>query len=278
MNPIPSPPPEAIKAYLEMPLNRPGRTRLFADGYERYGTTLATIGNCTSPLIFEDEFSEDVSLYGIAGTCFLVCYRNVIFVVTAQHCLIPQNGNDVRIALNPKTKSFLPLKQLHRAVSNPPGQDRADLAVFEAAPELLEPEEQAALQFLALDPLRSSTLKIKDDAKLVVPGFPKYLNEVDYDRFVLHTQRYLPSGNYRGPTDCLGVHWMEFDALEHIDWPDGMSGSPVLFVEDHHESYFFGLMGVLIKAERYGKNSTFIGAYVLYQILDQIIAVKNNHE
>jgi hypothetical protein len=273
MNTIPTPPPEAIRAYLEMPLNRPGRTRLFANGYERYGTTLKTIGNCTSPLIFEDEF-PDGELYGIAGTCFLVCYRNVVFVITAQHCLTPQNGNDVRIALNPETKSFLPLKQLHRAISNPPGQDFADLAVFEAAPELLEYGERAALQFLALDPLRRPTLIIEEDAKLVVPGFPKYLNEVDYNRFVLHTQRYLPSGNYRGPTDRVGVHAMEFDELEHIDWPDGMSGSPVLFVENHPEAHFFGFMGVLIKAERYGKNSEFIGADVLFTLLDQIVEDK----
>jgi hypothetical protein len=133
MKPFPPPPPEAIKTYLEMPLHRPGRSRLFANGFERYGTTLETIGNCTSPLIFEDDLPEG-ELYGIAGTCFLICYRNRIFAVTAQHCLTPQNGNDVRIALNPNTKSFLPFKQLHRAISNPPGQDVADIAIFEAAP------------------------------------------------------------------------------------------------------------------------------------------------
>jgi hypothetical protein len=67
---------------------------------------------------------------------------------------------------------------------------------------------------------------------------------------------------------------MEFDELEHIDWPDGMSGSPVLFVENHPEAHFFGFMGVLIKAERYGKNSEFIGADVLFTLLDQIVEDK----
>jgi hypothetical protein len=65
---------------------------------------------------------------------------------------------------------------------------------------------------------------------------------------------------------------MEFDELEQIDWPDGMSGSPVFFVERHPEAHFFGLLGLLIKAERYGKKAEFIGADVLFRLLDKILA------
>jgi hypothetical protein len=64
---------------------------------------------------------------------------------------------------------------------------------------------------------------------------------------------------------------MEFDELEQIDWPDGMSGSPVFFVEEHPEAHFFGLLGVLIKAD-WSRNAQFIGADVLFQFLEQIIA------
>lgn len=277
MTTLHSPPREALEAYLLLNLQRPGRSRLFASGFENYGTTLGTIGNCTTPLMFEDTSIEE-ELYGIAGTCFLARYRGHLFAITAQHCLAQENGNDVRLALNPETKSFLPLKNLHRAVSKPANQDFADIAVFEAAPELLEAEDRKSLHVLALDPLRIASIEIKANAKLVVPGFPKFLNAVDYDRFVIHTQRYLPSGNYRGQSNKLGIHSMEFDDLEQIDWPDGMSGAPVLFVEEHPEAHFFGLLGLLIKAERYGKKAEFIGADILFRLLDEIVTANQKQQ
>jgi hypothetical protein len=221
--------------------------------------------------MFEDSSIEE-EFYGIAGTCFLAQYRDRLFAITAKHCLAQENGNDVRLALNQETRSFLPLKNLHRAVSNPPNQDFADIAVFEAAPELLEAEARKSLRALTLDHFHVTSMKIKANAKLVVPGFPKFLNAVDYDRFVIHTQRYLSGGSYRGQTDRSGIHNMEFDELEQIDWPDGMSGSPVFFVERHPEAHFFGLLGLLIKAERYGKKAEFIGADVLFRLLDKILA------
>lgn len=270
MHHLPSPFQEATEAYLKMQFLRPGRCRLFANGYEQYGPSLNSLGYCVNPLIFEDN-SVIEEFYGVAGTCFLARYRHRLFAITAQHCLNSDNGDDVRIALNPKTRSFLPLKKLHRAVSKPPKQDFADIAVFEAAPDLLSTEEQESLDALVLDPLRLPAMEIKSDAKLVVPCFPKYLNSVDYDRFVIHTQRYLPSGNYKGSADRPHVHRMEFDSLGEIDWPDGMSGSPVFFVESHPEAHFFGFIGLVIKAQKTGKSAEFIGANVLYRMMDQII-------
>jgi len=87
MNPLPPPPSEAIEAYLKMRLNRPGRSRLFASGYEKYGTTLETIGNCTTPLMFEDDSIEG-GLYGIAGTGFLDAQCSLRFIKNAANlCL-----------------------------------------------------------------------------------------------------------------------------------------------------------------------------------------------
>ena len=261
---------QVIQAYLATQVQRPGREILLATRSEQYGQTLTGLGNFTHPLIFDTTI--DGADYGIAGSCFLGRYHGDLFVVTAKHCLTASNGNDVRIALNPSTKSFLPLKQLHKAESTPPNQDWADVAIFEAAPELLEAEEQKFLKAINLDRLKADELRMKQDARLVIPGFPKSLNEVDYDRLVLHTQRYMPSGKYVGPAGRLGIHAMKFDELEQIDWPDGMSGSPVFFVEEHVESHYFGLLGMLIKAHRVSLEAEFIGADVLFKMLDAIIA------
>jgi hypothetical protein len=267
------PPPElkaeALRDYLLLKFQRPGRTRLMPDGFEDFGPSIREIAGYVHPLMFDTEI-ENID-YGIAGSCFLVHYRGQLFVITANHCLTAENGNDVRIALDPVTKSFLPLKQLHRGQSIPPNQDYADLAIFEAAPEIMEAKEQQRLHALQLDSLKNPEMKIKVDAKLLVPGFPKCLNEVDYDRFVIHTQRYLPSGDYCGSAGRPGIHRMAFHELEQITWPDGMSGSPVYLVENHPEAHFFGLLGMLIRAHRYRKIAEFIGADVIFAALDKII-------
>lgn len=265
-------PPEAMKAlhdFLTKKINQPGRIRLMAEKFDKFGPTLTSLASCVHPLIFETGIEG--ADYGIAGSCFLARYKGQLFVITANHCLSAANGNDVRIALNPETKSFLPLNQLHRAESKPANQDYADFAVFEAAAENLEPKEQEFLNALDLDSFHAANIKIQADARLVIPGFPKCLNSVDYDRFVLHMQRYLPSGKYRGLVGRAGIHRMEFDELEQIDWPDGMSGSPILFVENLPDGHCVGFLGMLIKAHRYQKNAEFIGADVVFYLLDEII-------
>lgn len=263
---------EALHAYLLLKVERPGRARLMPTGFENYGPSLDELANYVHPLMFDTGI--DGVDYGIAGSCFLVRCRDQTFVITADHCLTDGNGNDVRIALNPVTKSFLPLKQLHRAQSNPRKQDWADVAVFEAAPEMLTAEEQRHLRVLNLDPLRIHEMRLKPDAKLVIPSFPKCLNEIDYSRFVIHTQRYLPSGNYSQATNRPGVHLMAFDEIAQIEHPDGMSGSPVFFIEEYPEAHHFGFLGMVIKASKLLKQAEFICAPVIFQMLERIISEK----
>lgn len=136
---------------------------------------------------------------------------------------------------------------------------------------MVEAEARNFLHAAALDRLKVSKIQIKSDARLVVAGYPKCLNEIDYDRYVIHNQRYVASGKYRGHTDKRGIHALKFDDLDQITWPDGMSGSPVFFVEDHPEAHFFGFLGMLIKAHRCSTNADFIGADIIFRFLDTII-------
>jgi hypothetical protein len=94
---------------------------------------------------------------------------------------------------------------------------------------------------------------------------------VDYDRFVIHTQRYLPSGNYKKATERTGIYLMDFDELAQIEHPDGMSGSPVFFIENHKEAHYFGFLGMVIKASKLLSHAEFIGGPAIFQMLDKII-------
>jgi hypothetical protein len=174
MNDLDNLPPEAVNAlreFLKMKSPRPGRMRLMAEKFGKYGPTITSLASCVHPLIFETDIEG--TEYGIAGSCFLAKYKDRLFVITAKHCLTPANGNDVRIALNPKTKTFLPLKQLHRAESNPADQDYADVAIFEAAPENLEHVEQQNLNFIDFNSLFQPKMDIQAGAKLIVIVLPE---------------------------------------------------------------------------------------------------------
>ena len=259
---------QVLRAYLQRNFQRPGRIRLMPEGYEEYGPSLISLASSTQPLIFETNLEG--TEYGIAETCFLARYRGRLFAITANHCLSAQNGNDVRISIYQGSKSFLPLKEIHRAKSDPPNQDHTDFAIFEAQPELLNADERQRIQALELDAMRVAKMSQAVKVKLVVPGFPKCLNEVNYERLVIHTQRYLPSGKYQGDAGRFGIYSMEFDEIDQIDHPDGMSGSPVLVVEEHPEAHFVGFLGVMIKASKLLKTAEFISGSLIFQMLDHI--------
>lgn len=265
---------EAVRAFLAEKVNIPGRIRLYATGFEEYGPTLLGLAKCAHPLIFDTDIEG--AEYGIAGTCFLATYRGRLFVLTAGHCLTEGNGNDLRIALNPKTKAFLPIKQLNRAKSNPPDQDYADVAILEAEPSLLTAEEQRDLVTLDLDQLFAAEMTLQQNAKLVVAGFPKCLNGVDYENFVLKMQAYMPSGRYLRASEKIGIHLLQLNEAEQVTQGDGMSGSPVLFVEEYAGGHCFGFLGMSIKGSDFWLQKEFIGADVLFQMLDKIIQEKDS--
>ena len=112
---------------------------------------------------------------------------------------------------------------------------------------------------------------LQQGAKLVVPGYPKCLNGVDYERFVIHNKQYFLSGHYQESTRP-GIHLMSIDEMEQVESGDGMSGSPVLFVENHPEAHYFGFLGMVIKGSKFLLQKEFIIAPVLFDMLDRIIS------
>ncbi|HRY49073.1 MAG TPA: trypsin-like peptidase domain-containing protein [Candidatus Paceibacterota bacterium] len=243
----------------------PGLQILFPSQLKEYGPTIEGLGAFARPLVFDSGLAGYE--YAISGTCFLASFRGRNLVITARHCLTGSDGNDVRIACNPVTKSFLPLKQMHRAEGNP---DYCDFVVFEAAPELLSFEEAATIPYLNLDQLRPRTRQVRQGTKLVVPGFPKDLNAVDYGRFVLHEQRYLPSGYFLGPTSETGIYQLSFDHIEHVESIDGMSGSPVFSIEEHNDLHYFGFMGMIIRGSVESRSARFIASEIIFQALNKL--------
>ena len=267
--PLPRPPIELVAAALKRAPALPGFTLLVAEGYEALGETLISIRACGRPIVFETDL-EDFP-YSISATCFLCRYRGRHWVFTAKHCLRATDGRDVRIACNPKTKSFLPIVRMHKASVDSEDNDHADVAIFEAHPERLSPNEQQALKFLDLDQLESGHLGLIKGDDIMNPGCPDELNYVDYDAQKIVEQRYCPGCVYDGETTDDHVHFLRYEPLEHVNQLSGMSGSPVFFLKRHSGWVYCSLAGILIRAVPETRVGRFISAGVLIAMLQQII-------
>jgi hypothetical protein len=261
--------PVSIQAvsYLVASHRLPGLQLLFPKQFQEFGPSLETLGAFARPLIF-DSGVEGYD-YGISGTCFLARFRGRKLVITAKHCLKGSDGNDVRIARDSETNSFLPLKQMHKVEGD---SDYCDLVVLEAAPELLSYEESSRIPYLDLDQLKPRTRNIPVGTRLVLPCFPKDLNEVDYDRFVIHEQRYMPAGTFTGRTSDPGIFGITFGELSQVSSIDGMSGCPVFSIEEHSNLHYFGFAGMVIRGSVTSLSARFIASEVIFQALGKLVS------
>jgi hypothetical protein len=266
---LPRPPIDLVAAAIRQAPALPGFILLVAEGYESLGETLPSIRDCVRPLVFETDM-EDFP-YRISATCFLCRYRGRHWVITAKHCLRATDGKDVRIACNPRTKSFLPLATMHMASVDHADDDHADVAIFEASPERLSSEEQGALKFLDLDQLESGHLRLTKGDDIINPGYPDDLNSVDYDAQKIVEQRYCPGCVYDGETTDDHIHFLRYEPLEHVNRLSGMSGSPVFFLKRHAGWVYCSLAGMLIRAVPESRVGRFISAGVIVEMLRQII-------
>jgi hypothetical protein len=266
-----NPPRDLVVAYMKTVPNRPGLIPLVAEPYPDCGETFSGTWKVSYPLIWEDELEGYE--YGIAGTGFLALYRRRLFLVTAKHCLREGPCNNLRVACNPKTKTFLPLQALHRASTPAEDSDFADLAIFEAKPGLLTSEEQRGLHFLDMRQLALGWRLLEVGDRLTTPGFPKGITYVDFDNAKLVEQRYVPSGLYEGPTDDAHIHRIRFPELNQVESIDGMSGSPALFVKNFPEAHYYGCAGMLIRGGTDALLGRFIELPVIVHALNKICEV-----
>jgi hypothetical protein len=224
----------------------------------------------TSPLIFESlpEGGE----YGIAGSSFLVRYRGRHWVITAGHCLQGGDGRNVRVALNPLTGTFLPLMSLRVGHTPRADSDHADVAIFEAEPERLTPEDQQARVYFDLDQLAGGDGALTPETELITPGYPREHNFVDYDAIAIVATPYAPGGLYAGTTGDVHNHFIHYQALDEVESVQGLSGSPVIMLLRQSGWVYFSLAGMLLRADRNARIGRFVEARALVRLLDRIIA------
>ena len=191
--------------------------------------TAKILGDCVRPLLFEHEAFHDTP-YQIGGSCFVCSFRDEIYIVTANHCLIGKKPDQLRVQYHPTSDLFLPVKLLTtiREDGKKPFLNHLDVAVFQVCKDTLDRSQLKAETVLDLDPLMQQPLPIVPEAHLFLRGYPHELkNEIDFDVKKIIRQAYFAEATYAGQYTEPKCHQFRFLDVHPITSINGMSGCPV---------------------------------------------------
>jgi hypothetical protein len=235
--------------------------------------TLESLLNCARPLYLETEI-EGFD-YGQVGSCFLVRNSNLLWVVTARHCLwpnqqpklaeiggvierlwVPQVLADANPTCFGLTQARVALSATHVAAS--------DIVVIDVANE--PPPETADFCDLASFPLCTP----RSGDKLVIAGYPKIVNEIQYPQANggrLKPKRLLASGSFLPEATAPALHAMLLDKPDTLASYNGMSGSPVFRVRTLGGQTLAELAGLAVREMTSTGTIDFIPSCVLERVL-----------
>ncbi len=235
--------------------------------------TLEGLLSCARPLYLETEI-EGFD-YGQVGSCFLVRNSNILWVMTARHCLWPNRQpklaeiggvierlwvSQLLIDATPMCFGFTQA----RVASSPTHVVASDVVVIDVAND--PPPETADFCDLATFPLCTP---LSGD-KLVIAGYPKIVNEIQYPQAnggKLKPKRLLASGSFLPEGTAPALHAMILDKPDTLASYNGMSGSPVFRVRTLGSQTFAELAGLAVREMISTGTIDFIPSRVLETVL-----------
>jgi hypothetical protein len=215
------------------------------------------------PIFFENDDSEYP--YSIGGSAFVVSKGRCYKVVTAKHCRLNRQVEDILVPIfcndEHVSREFLPINRVY-SYSSPDNEDSlyfTDIMVMDVDLTKLETGLNELLS-VPFDETWRNPLVPRDEDTLIVRGHLTGLREVDYERRVIKEQAVLATGRYG--SDRLGEHmrFMKFDNIEAISSVDGMSGSAV-FRNCNNQ---FEFAGMIVRGSTTAGGCHFIERSVIY--------------
>jgi hypothetical protein len=236
-------------------------------------------------MIFHNETWEEFP-YTMSGTSFLFCYKQLLFLVTADHVMIDRpattsspairrRGEEVQVhAEEDYSDSSLPFQYAASPIpskSLPPVA--ADLYVLQIASKHCTDAQIERISRLDLDAMRPTRPPLPGQ-RLLVGGYPMERKYIDYDRKKFSHARVLCDPRYLEAAPGGTSHFMTFDPDPRIESFNGFSGSPVFSahwngIEYQPEAF----EGVVIRASTDPgtvRTVQYIDSNVVYATLDKM--------
>lgn len=218
------------------------------------------------PIFFEND--DDEFPYSIGGSAFVVSREGEYKVVTAKHCCLDRQADDMLVPVfsngQDVSQEFLPICRVHfgKAADHEDDWYFADLMVLDVDVTKLESSDGKIIA-LPFDDTWKTPLDLMDGDKLIVRGHPTTLREADYDQKVIKQQAFLATGSIGKPAIGKHMRFMEFDDTALITSADGMSGSPVF----RNRNNQFELAGMIVRGSIKAGGCHFVERPVIHKII-----------
>lgn len=206
------------------------------------------ITNCSRPVLFENDFTDYD--YSIGGSCIVVSFRGVHYAITAKHVIKGYVAEQILIPYQAGSNHFLPISEvLLPNTCEDEDTDHKDFVLLRVAADKLDPSEPFGDIYEINFP---SGLPVIQSDRILISGFPREINEIDYDTKKIKQQRFLITGTKLGKTDYLGMIKFQYDPQNKIKSFDGLSGAPIfLFSPIGDNKYIVRLEGILLRESYY---------------------------
>jgi hypothetical protein len=227
----------------------------------------------TKPILYETNIEKYP--YAYAGTCFPIKWKNILYIITAKHCIknhkiseediLYPNPNDSRDFLAFNEKYFIEITSKDREID--------DVVILKvAATEDFSKDD--IINFDVIDISKENNITILRNElveDLFLRGYPFELDshEILYDEDIIRQRAYTTNGFKKIKRSNLYEHCYNISFIEPIPEgisPNGMSGSPIFALKNNRLVF----CGMVTKFNEITKDYLIIGAEVIKCYLERI--------
>lgn len=224
------------------------------------------------PVLYEHK-GADFSYWG-KGSSFLIANSHNYYWVTAAHVIENMSGslNSLRIFPSDNSRISLPFNEqylVNRGIVE--DEDYKDILMLRINLHEFDASGDAPLIAQDIEKGLMEAEQLKPNDVLWIIGYPSENNWIDYDARKIRNTRSVIRAVYKGNSVLEHCHEMNFSTSIKLNNYDGLSGSPVFYmnqlVQDGEIIEFPMLVGMLLRGTAPSKIGHFVSARVIKNIL-----------
>ncbi|MGE0369488.1 MAG: hypothetical protein AB7P53_11090 [Candidatus Dadabacteria bacterium] len=224
---------------------------------------------CSLPILFETGLEEYP--YSIGGTCFIVEYKQTMFVITANHVIGGMDSNSILVPYFYGSRDFLPFNRCWEIEPKEleDDTDYSDLYILRIDEGELDHDKFQKAQTYRLRTYFSPT--IDRNSHFFVRGYPKSDCGIDYQNWKIHTSDAYLEGVYYKRSVSSHCHIIRIISdTSSIKSLDGLSGSPIFCESNKSHNKSAELVGILLRGTISSRLVHFLELRVLYKALEEL--------
>jgi hypothetical protein len=228
---------------------------------------------CARPRVFETGVPEFP--FTVAGTGFVVAFRNDLLVLTARHVVGDWPTNQLRLIVSDAGDCVTFKNRWNiRVEDEEEGGDQNDLLILQADIGNVTAAARRENHVINLTPPSiSDWYETRKEAMFFLFGYHKIANGPDYDLSKVISNQYLLHGTFIGDSVSFGCYELAMQNPLKLPSLDGLSGSPVF-------SLFTGaagtaqptFCGLAIRGTASSGRVHILGSQTILAALDEAVA------